>query len=77
MITYKTAPETHYVYLDGKCVGTITLTPGGYQYRPKGAKTGGDFYPTLALCKASLEDTPEGENIAEDMMQRIDSCRVG
>lgn len=46
------------VRLDGKIVGAIRLTAGGWQYTPKGAKTGGDFYPTLGLCKASLEDAP-------------------
>ncbi len=47
------------VKLDGKIVGTIQEgvenNARTYQYIPKGQKTGGDKYPTLAACKASLE----------------------
>lgn len=44
------------VFLAGKRVGTIhQLTNRMWQYVPKGQRTGGDKFPTLALCKASLE----------------------
>ncbi len=55
-ITYKSEVR---VYLDGKQVGTIrelfSNTIPLYLYTPKGSKTGGDTFPTLAACKASLE----------------------
>ena len=58
-ITYQ---EVHNVYLDGKQVGkiignTIDMQTGreGYCYFPKGQSEGGDVFPTLASCKASLE----------------------
>lgn len=56
-ITYVSVSETK-VYVDGKLTGTIRLTPGGYQYTPKGGKSGGEFYATLGMCKASLEEAP-------------------
>ena len=43
------------VRLDNKVVGEILSVEGGFQYFSKGSKTGGDVYPTLALCKKSLE----------------------
>ncbi len=49
------------VKLNGKHVGTIReVLPKGaslssFVYFPKGQKIGGDMYPTLAACKASLE----------------------
>jgi hypothetical protein len=59
MITYK---PTEYsgeirVYLEGKFTGTIhQTTDNQFQYWPKGPRAkGGDKFPTLALCKRSLE----------------------
>jgi hypothetical protein len=52
MITYH---NTIIVKLDGKTVGTIKEHKDGWQYTPKGQKEGGKYYPSLALCKNSLE----------------------
>lgn len=46
------------VYLEGYRAGTIVLYPLGWQYRTIGGVSGA-FYPTLAECKASLEDDDE------------------
>lgn len=43
------------VHLNGKHIGSIRHDGGGWRYFPKGWTTGGDIYPTLAACKASLE----------------------
>lgn len=43
------------VRLDGRVVGKIWAVSSGYQYRPKNAGVGGDVFPTLAACQASLE----------------------
>lgn len=43
-----------FVRLDGKTVGVIRMFPLGWQYKPRGGEPG-DFYSTLAECKASLE----------------------
>lgn len=67
MITYS---AEYKVFIDGVRVGTIEECYGakgygvgnrpgeiiGYRYYPKGQKTGGDLYPTLAACKQSLEN---------------------
>lgn len=42
------------VKLDGKYIGDIKSVAGGYQYFPKGSKTGGDIYATIQSCKDSL-----------------------
>lgn len=46
------------VYLEGRRVGTIKrVTCGstvGYQYFPKGQKTGGEIFTSSAACKQSL-----------------------
>lgn len=69
MKTALTYVSEFYVLLDGKRVGVIrelydmskpnhTGKPGpviGYRYHPKGDKTGGDLFPTLAACQHSLE----------------------
>lgn len=61
MITYQQHPNgTIYVYLEGRHVGTIRLYPLGWQYKPIGGDPG-DFYTTLAECKASLE-SPDDDN---------------
>jgi len=59
-----------YVLLDGRQVGRIsecydtskgrthTGKPGsviGYRYFPKGDSKGGEMFPTLSACQASLE----------------------
>ncbi len=57
MITFEDAPITRivaYVKLDGRPVGEIYHTPGGFTYIPRGTSRGGEFYPTLDLCKQSL-----------------------
>lgn len=43
------------VFLAGKRVGTIDKTFDGWTYTPKGQKESGDTFPTLSLCKQSLE----------------------
>jgi len=64
MITYKTIMtyplKVVAVYLDKKHVGDIhertqTLFGKGWQYFPKGQKEGGEMFPSLILCKKSLE----------------------
>lgn len=44
------------VYLLNRLVGRIHPVEGGWQYFPKGSKTGGEVHPTLDACKQSLED---------------------
>jgi len=44
------------VYLDGKHIGNILKVKDGFQYFPKGKKTGGEVFPTLEEVKRSLED---------------------
>ena len=50
------------VYIGRTRVGVIKRRDGirpkgkaGFQYIPKGQRTGGDVFPTLAECKQSLE----------------------
>lgn len=40
--------------LNGKVVGYICRTDGGFQYRPKGSKTGGDVFPSIFAVRKSL-----------------------
>lgn len=60
-ITYKALFDntSTAVYLDGKRIGAIRYIyrqgDRSWQYYPKGWNTGGDLFPTLAACKASLE----------------------
>jgi hypothetical protein len=60
MITYKElTPNTVAVFLQGKRVGTIQrrTVDNQWQYWPWGdMQEGGDVFPTLALCKQSLEE---------------------
>lgn len=44
------------VYLDGKRVGKIICKNDVYRYYPKGDKTGGDPFMSLADCLYSLKD---------------------
>lgn len=64
MITFKEVERVQprhecMVYLDGKRVGDIYSNSGGFRYIPIKGKTSGDYYPTLSLCKLSLEDISE------------------
>ena len=43
------------VRLDKKTVGQILECPNGFYFKLKGRKDRGDFFPTLAQCKQSLE----------------------
>lgn len=43
------------VKLAKKIVGEIKTVKGGYQYFPKGSKTGGEVYKSLDSCMKSLE----------------------
>lgn len=55
MITYKLRPNGRiWVYLDGKSVGSIQKLAGEYRYQPWGGLPG-EWFPTLAECKRSLE----------------------
>lgn len=61
MLSYKHLSETRItVLLEGKVVGHINHTGDavyrqGWHYVPKGMKSGGDVFGTLAACKESLE----------------------
>jgi len=44
------------VKLDKKIVGEIRPVTGGWQYYPKGQKTGGEVFEKLSLCKKSLTE---------------------
>ncbi len=52
-ITYK---SEICVALDGKHVGQIKSEEGGYRYFPLFSLKGGELFPTLEACKASLEE---------------------
>jgi len=54
-ITYKYSGLDVRVFLDGKFVGTIKRTVGGWIYRPKGSKATGEPNASLAAVKRSLE----------------------
>jgi hypothetical protein len=43
------------VTLSGKLVGSIKKVDSGYQYFPKGHKTGGKVFPTVIQVQMSLE----------------------
>jgi len=57
-LSYKHSEETPdvMVFLDNKKVGKIKCRSYGYRYYPKGAKTGGELFPTLEECQKSLEE---------------------
>lgn len=44
------------VKLDGKISGEIRFTGEGWQYFPKGQKTGGEIFKTITLCQKSLSE---------------------
>jgi hypothetical protein len=58
MITYNTPysgiPIS--VLLNDKIVGHIKQVEGGYQYFPKGKKTGGPIFKAIREVKSSLEN---------------------
>ena len=57
MITYENCMSGIAVRLEGKKVGEIKRAQeGGFFYLPTGQKTGGDAFPTIEACKASLEE---------------------
>jgi hypothetical protein len=53
-IRYKTIQQKEIVLLDNKIVGAIKQVKGGWQYFPKGSKTGGVIYCELSHCKYTL-----------------------
>jgi len=60
MIAYQPVKNTRgqeviKVKLDGRLVGHIKTVVGGFQYFPKGRKSGGEVSPTLNQVKDSLE----------------------
>ncbi len=57
MITYQQNRKTgaEVVKLDGRVVGEIRATIGGYQYFPKGQKDGGAVWSNIAHCKRDIE----------------------
>lgn len=58
MITYhevKTKHHLTFVKLDGRIAGRIEKRKQGFQYIPKGMKTGGEIFPSLEALKKSLE----------------------
>ena len=64
-LTYKIQSDADIaVRLDGRKVGEIRLTPQGFRYFPKGSEFAGEAFPTLALCKGSLEDEDTQPNPA-------------
>lgn len=42
------------VQLDGEFCGEIRKVPGGYQYFPKGIKSGGEIFGSVAEVQGSL-----------------------
>ena len=42
------------VRLDGKLIGEIRKTEGGFWYVPKGQKTGGNVFATITLVQRTL-----------------------
>lgn len=56
MIEYLLSSGNLKVRLDGKIIGSIHTINGGFQYFPKGSKTGGKLFPSLEACKRSLEE---------------------
>lgn len=57
MITYQPVPGTQIerVRVDGKIVGEIRPTDGGFYYQPKGSKLRGDTFATAEDVRRSLE----------------------
>jgi hypothetical protein len=55
MIEYEEKGGKWLVYLDGRRVGEIRVVQGGFQYFTRGSRHGGEVFPTLPLCKKSLE----------------------
>lgn len=56
-IDYKRISETEVdVFLENKRIGTINQSEQGWQYTPKGCKTGGEFFASLREVKLSLEE---------------------
>lgn len=64
-IEYKYGPRIEYkygptkditeVWLDRKLVGDIYHDDGGWRYYLRGSASGGELFPTIQLCKKSLE----------------------
>lgn len=48
-------PNLFDVILSGRLVGCIWAVPGGWQYRPKGHKDGGEIFARLEDCKRSVQ----------------------
>ena len=60
MITYQTTTAPKFkmkVYLDKKLTGEIRRVEGGYQYFPKGSKTGGEISPQITRIRQTLEES--------------------
>lgn len=57
MITYKQKQigDRITVLLDGKIIGHIVTRTDGFQYMPKGSKTGGEILKSVSAVKKSLE----------------------
>ena len=56
MITYKEDKTGSIkVYLEKKYVGKIVNESSGWTYYPKGSKNHGEYFPSIKLCKNSLE----------------------
>lgn len=56
MITYDYSKSNQIIVkLDRKIVGTIKKVDAGWQYFPKGKKTGGEIFRTYQLVQKSLE----------------------
>ena len=52
----QTSPVEITVILDKKVAGRIKRVDGGWQYFPKGQSSSGEIFPSVGLCKQSLED---------------------
>lgn len=61
MIAYQQNRKTgaEVVKLDGRVIGEIRPVSGGYQYFPKGQKTGGTVWPSITGCKRDIEGDGE------------------
>lgn len=55
LIEYLHTQERWLVRVDGITTGEIRPVKGGWQYFPKGQKTGGEIFLTLGEVKHSLE----------------------
>jgi hypothetical protein len=56
------------VQLDGRVIGEIRKVEGGYQYFPKGQKTGGEIFKSVTEVQSSLE-------FDEDQFDAVDDIR--